>query len=73
MQSRNKPTPIGTPYPNQNELICNNAKIQAQNIKTTTQTQCIVKSYINTSKLGKHKHIMFWNLLISFTSIFQQR
>jgi len=45
MQSRNKPTPIGTPYPNQNELTCNNAKIQAQNIKTTTQTPCIMKTW----------------------------
>jgi hypothetical protein len=43
-----KKTSIGTPYPNQNELTCNNARIQAQNIKTTTQTQCIMKSYINT-------------------------
>jgi hypothetical protein len=50
----------GTPYLNQNELICNNAIIQAQNIKKT-QTSCTMKSYVNKEKLAKQQHIMFWN------------
>jgi hypothetical protein len=49
-----KKPPIGTPYPNQNELTCNNARIQAQNIKITTQTPCTMYH----EKL--HKHIKTW-------------
>jgi len=49
-----------TPYLNQNELICDNTIIQTQNIKTT-QTPCIMKSYLNKEKLAKQKHIIFWD------------
>ncbi len=44
------------------KLTYNNAKIQTQNMKTTTQTPYIMKNYINIKKIVKHEHTMFWNL-----------